>query len=69
MAKRSLQKNSSKLNLTDSQSTLFQKIILAGNDMADALKVLEYRKLLPRQFFDLSQQWAKLMGELVNILI
>jgi hypothetical protein len=69
MAKCSLQKKSSKLNLTESQSTLFQKIILAGNNMADALNVLEYRKLLPRQFFGLSKQWANLMSELADILI
>ena len=58
-----------KLNLTRRQADLFQKIILMGNRMSDALSELDRKMLLPKESAKLIVKWGKLMVKLANMLI
>jgi hypothetical protein len=69
MAKLSVSKSTSKLNLTRRQTEIFQKVILVGNQMSEVLSTLEEKGLLPKASVKLVQKWQSLMMKLVNILI
>lgn len=69
MADNSLSKSRSKLNLTRRQISIFQKIILLGNQMAEMLADLEFRAIEPKVAIKLAGRWSKLMVQLVKILI
>jgi hypothetical protein len=72
MAKSSLPKNSSKLNFTRRQAELFQKIILAGNRMAELLAQLEFRLIQPakaKEADKLIKKWPDLMMQLAKMII
>lgn len=72
MAKNSLPVNSSKLNLTRRQAALFQKIILAGNQMAELLAQLEFRYIQPTKVKEankLIKRWSNLMVQLAKMVI
>lgn len=72
MAKSSLPRNSSKLNLTRQQTSLFQKIILVGNQMAELLAQLEVRLIQPakvREANKLVRRWSDLMTKLAKMII
>jgi hypothetical protein len=72
MAKSSLPRNSSKLNLTRQQTLLFQKIILVGNQMAELLAQLEFRLIQPakvREADKLVRRWSDLMTKLAKMII
>ena len=58
-----------KLNLTRRQADLFQKIILMGNRMSDALSELDRKMLLPKESAKLITKWGKLMVKLAKMLI
>ena len=69
MVRNILSKPSSKLNLTEQQTELFQDIILVGNNMSDVLRALDKRGLLPKEFKRLPCEWSNLMMELALMLI
>ncbi|MBA2655296.1 MAG: hypothetical protein H0U71_09585 [Gammaproteobacteria bacterium] len=69
MTKSSVSKSTSKLNLTRRQIEIFQKIILVGNEMSDALSALDKMMLLPKDSSKLIRKWQDLMIRLVNLLI
>jgi hypothetical protein len=69
MVKSILSKPSPNLNLTEQQTKLFQDIILAGNNMADTLRILGKKYSLPNEFQDLADQWSNLMTELALMLL
>ena len=58
-----------KLNLTRRQADLFQKIILIGNRMSDALSELDRKMLLPKESAKLITKWGKLMVKLAKMLV
>ena len=68
MARSSLANSSSKLNLSHRQIALFQKIILAGNQMAEALSRHDDTVTLPKNGTKLTQRWSNLMVQLVKML-
>ena len=67
MAKDSLYKNTSKLNLTHHQASLFQRAILIGNQMSEMLAELEFRTVQPKTAKKLSDRWCRLMVRFVKI--
>lgn len=69
MSKHSLSKTSSKLNLTRRQIELFQKMILIGNQMSEALSALDRKGLVPKNSAKLARKWGDLMVQLVKMLI
>jgi len=72
MAKSSLPRNSSKLNLTKYQISLFQKMIYVGNQMVELLAELETGVIRPtmlKRAKKLIKKWSDLAVSLVNILI
>lgn len=69
MTKSSLSKSTSKLNLTRRQLEVFQKIILVGNQMSEALSALDKKMMMPKTSAKLVQKWQDLMIRLVNMLI
>lgn len=69
MPKSIVPKCTSKLNLTRRQTSLFQKIILVGNQMSEMLAELEFRAVQPKAAKKLSERWCRLMARLVKMLI
>lgn len=71
MAKASLSKSSSKLNLTRRQTYVFQKIIFVGNQMAELLARLEFKITHParvKEATKLAKRWSSLMIQLAKLL-
>jgi hypothetical protein len=73
MAKKILPKNSFKLNLTPQQISLFQKIILTGNQMVELLSAqLEFsltQSARIKEANKLIKRWSNLMVQLAKMLI
>jgi hypothetical protein len=69
MAKLSLSKKSSKLNLSRRHAELFQEIILVGNNMSDLISSLENKISLPKSTIQLARKWQDLMVRLALLLV
>jgi hypothetical protein len=69
MAKPSLPKKSSKLNISRRHTELFQEIILVGNNMSDFIATLEDKISLPKSAIKLARKWQDLMVRLAKLLL
>jgi hypothetical protein len=69
MAKLSLSKKSSKLNLTRRHAEIFQEMILIGNHMSDFIASLEKKISAPKSSIQLARKWKFLMVRLAKLLI
>jgi hypothetical protein len=57
------------LNISRRQTALFQRTILAGNRMAEALISLDKQSSLPKSAAKSAKRWGDLMVELVEVLL